>query len=638
MSIVSDSDASDLRDMLSSLGSSDWKIKSTLTAPPPSLKPSSRRIMPTKRGLPPGVRRLRTPSDLSGCHVLALRAILDEIEARGQSISELRALVSEIAPSQAVHLGYSDDNNRVQRMKRSINALEIASDLAHDISYILDEEIKSAKDQLSVLSLQHGIASLPDDILSDVLLYAVRPTYPSTDMLLFISKEKECIRAAIKLSHVCSRFRSLVLSRSHIWNTLSNQITNVDLIRHCTKHAKKAPLKLYLESLGYPLSNDRFETFTTVCLESAANWHQLVLQATDSELWTNEESMVRLQTMSNNVSLFSRLTNGYKFPFINSLELDFERISAKVDLRDEKFHPHLHWTLPSLTRFSFSGNIPLPFSNDIKHLSISYEYQPGRILDMYQLLMFFAFCSSLESVDLKLTEWTSTTPCETKTFPFVKSVSFSFSDCSVDFIRTFCRALYFPDARKMTLQLNFQPSDPPPRNRFKRERHTDYGALMSEILTQHHYSGLTGLDLDLSPKRIYETTSDDLIQALYSPPFFRLPSLGDLTLSASGGWNLISLLDVPEDVHIPALQSLTLLVRSGDWDRVSGWIVALFVRIKEQEKLYRFKTLRIKLIHDFTHETESEIKSNRDLFERNVRNCVSQADPRIRVEIISNQD
>jgi len=148
----------------------------------------------------------------------------------------------------------------------------------------------------------------------------------------------------------------------------------------------------------------------------------------------------------------------------------------------------------------------------------------------------------------------------------------------------------------MSLRLDFSGYTPSFQPVY--QSHIKYAASMSEILLQHSYIGIKRLDLDLSPRIVRET------QAPYSPPFTNLPNLEDLTLSESSshGWATIKLLEIPDGVRIPALRSLTMKVELMDWHLVSGWVVALMARLKQQGDLDKFRLLRIQGLHENNRE------------------------------------
>ncbi len=151
----------------------------------------------------------------------------------------------------------------------------------------------------------------------------------------------------------------------------------------------------------------------------------------------------------------------------------------------------------------------------------------------------------------------------------------------------------------MVLQLDFQNCTP--SSLVIHRSHIRYGTLISDILSQHSYVGITSLDLDLSPRIVRG------VPAPFLPPFADLPNLEDLTLSPICDWPVLKLLEVPDGVRIPALRSLTMRVEFGDWHLVSGWVVALLARLKQQGDLDKFKLLNVHELYE-THHKVSDLE------------------------------
>ncbi|KLO13168.1 hypothetical protein SCHPADRAFT_997598 [Schizopora paradoxa] len=612
-------ESSDIHDVLASLGSAvGWQPTTVTTRleterwPIPDFSPYQAGQGSEERGVP-----------LEDRAFVALKAIYEGLEMANRPRSEegLTEWLQEMVtvPFETVALGESfEDRNAVWLAKRSCEALEAAAKLAQRLSLIIGGQAKRVRRQVEALQLQYGISSLPDDILSDILVLVTECEDRYDDMSL-TERHQERLQTAMKLLHVCSRFRLLLLDRPQVWSFLSIDISNIGMVRHCIKYSKSAPLHICVENLGSPFSTVEFETFVTECLKSAENWRHLTLQLPHFETMTEQQTAC-FEGMLENISSFTRLTNEYSFCSLESLEMRFNGpFAVEVDLQDEKFHPYLRWTLPSLSRLSVWGAIPIPFNNNIRDLQIFYISDRTLTLDLHQLSAFFAFCSSLEDVEIRLTDWQSIAPCEPVPIPGVKRITYDFNRCSVSVIRTVCGTLQFPEAKTMSLGLRFlrgASSDVV----FSRGPHFGYGAVMSDIL--RCYTGLKSLHLDLSPLRIRGRLGP------YLPPFPKLSGLEHLMLSASAGWELLDLREVPSGVRIPALQSLALFMELGDWPRISGWVNALIARLEQQGDLGNLSLLRIYRVQRHGRRPDAE------WFQLKEEICECISVPQIRVEIM----
>ncbi len=84
----------------------------------------------------------------------------------------------------------------------------------------LSRQTEALKTQIRTLRLRGGLSSLPDEVLAIVLKYATTASAPFDDdegrsATLFT-------KASIKLSHVCQRFRFLMMQISSFWSCIFN--------------------------------------------------------------------------------------------------------------------------------------------------------------------------------------------------------------------------------------------------------------------------------------------------------------------------------------------------------------------------------------------------------------------------------
>ncbi len=91
------------------------------------------------------------------------------------------------------------------------DVLRTIQDEASGIWYWVSGQIDACEAHISSLKLRSGFSSLPDEVLLDVLEF-VALEHTTADGV---------IAAATMLSHVCSRFRVLVVSSVHLWNRIS---------------------------------------------------------------------------------------------------------------------------------------------------------------------------------------------------------------------------------------------------------------------------------------------------------------------------------------------------------------------------------------------------------------------------------
>ncbi len=83
------------------------------------------------------------------------------------------------------------------------------------------EQLEDCNNQITTIRSRGTFSSLPDEILSSVLEYAA--FYPEAKNTVYGNREKaqsiiNAVNAAIKVSSVCSRFRTLAIHSPNLWN------------------------------------------------------------------------------------------------------------------------------------------------------------------------------------------------------------------------------------------------------------------------------------------------------------------------------------------------------------------------------------------------------------------------------------
>ncbi len=104
----------------------------------------------------------------------------------------------------------------VKRARDALREVELANDLVKQLQPYLRAQYQSARQKVNALRLRTRFTSLPKNVLSEVLVLATRPRYVSSRTVLDVDEEMQSIKQARTLSHVCRRFRSIILSKTHI--------------------------------------------------------------------------------------------------------------------------------------------------------------------------------------------------------------------------------------------------------------------------------------------------------------------------------------------------------------------------------------------------------------------------------------
>lgn len=105
---------------------------------------------------------------------------------------------------------FSKGFDRLRRAREQLHELESTKSLLNQLQSLLNAHCRTVKQKMTTMTLRIGVASLPDEILSDILLLSASPrrlaTRPPIEFSL--EPERQVLQEAITLSHVCRRFYS----------------------------------------------------------------------------------------------------------------------------------------------------------------------------------------------------------------------------------------------------------------------------------------------------------------------------------------------------------------------------------------------------------------------------------------------
>lgn len=146
-----------------------------------------------------------------------------------------------------------------------------------ELGRFLFAQCQDANQKLNAISSRVGVSSLPDEILSEILILATRPRCKALPNEMDIYTEMDALQKAEDLSHVCRRFRSLVLGAQCIWNIISESM-NKPLLKICAERSKQVSMDVLIESFGlHQTGVECFSTFFRTCLLSSARWGSLTI-------------------------------------------------------------------------------------------------------------------------------------------------------------------------------------------------------------------------------------------------------------------------------------------------------------------------------------------------------------------------
>ncbi len=378
-----------------------------------------------------------------------------------------------------------DKFESISRAQESLRELELAGSLAKRLGILLDTEHQAATEKVNAMTLWVRVSSLPNEILSEILVLATRPLC----IPLYVDDvavEMQALREARSLSHVCRRFRSLVLDTPRIWNIISEHMMDTSQVRACIKRSKQMPMDILLEHYGlHQRGRECFSTFFRSCLLSSNHWRSLKIGKFFYSYVDRHQPHQMWEEIGDNMLSIGRLSGQLALPNLKRLIIHFNQIT-NTEHWETKFHPYWQWSMPSLAELRLTGCHPPPagvsFIDSLRSFSILFELGGGQVYEMAQLGIFLSSCKVLEKVSLRFANWNSATPYLLhRGAATVQDAEFTFHNCTPAAGMAMCKSFQFPEASKLSVALwSFDEEES--ENQESREKQE---ALIREFLLRH---------------------------------------------------------------------------------------------------------------------------------------------------------
>ncbi|KLO18979.1 hypothetical protein SCHPADRAFT_97325 [Schizopora paradoxa] len=200
--------------------------------------------------------------------------------------------------------------------------------------------------RLNSALLRIGVASLPDEILSHILAFASHHESTSDDLSTF-GKEKQFF-STVSLSHVCRRFRRVVLSTPQFWTSVSDSM-QPSLVEVCLARSGAMPLDIFLDSFGNIQVYSEFHggEFSNVLVRSSPRWKNLTIRAAPFDA---EMHLPPLEIMNAPQLRILSIRSLLKFP------MDPNDPQSQISICHK-------WTIPRLQSLNIYQFIPPPFQH-----------------------------------------------------------------------------------------------------------------------------------------------------------------------------------------------------------------------------------------------------------------------------------
>lgn len=492
---------------------------------------------------------------------------------------------------------HSQSLTAVKHGRESVKELEKVLSFVEHLRIILGTQYQSARRDVDALAFRTGFSSLPDEIVAEILVFATRPSKTKSSAHIDIVAEMRALAEARSLSHVCRRFRSLVLNSSRIWGVISEHMTNLSEVKFVINHSGTTPMTVVLDHCGLlQRSNLKFQKFFETCLLSSNRWSSFTLGNHSYQDTNRGHSAFRWLDVRSNISTISRITTNLTLPVIRRLCVDYSAFLVPEHL-DAKFHPYLRWSMPNLTELRLSGCHPPPaqtsFSSTLRSVSIHFETASGPAYTMSRLKSFLASCDVLETVNIYLVGWTSVVNMSGPPLAVsrVQKALLSFYECTPAVVDTFCHSIHYPNAAALHLTLSDLRFETMNTNGDQESASSKYESLIRKFLI--HHPSVKSLEISFRPSTRVCTP--------IVVPITVLPALEVLSLSfASWGeldfWKETSSASFPAIAfRLPPIRRLELtdVDLEKEWRSVSNWTKRFFAQMKEQGDLDAFEMLAI---------------------------------------------
>ncbi|KLO18980.1 hypothetical protein SCHPADRAFT_899317 [Schizopora paradoxa] len=323
--------------------------------------------------------------------------------------------------------------------------------LAECLSFVQEESER----RLNSALLRIGVASLPDEILSVIFAFASQcesiqddhNPYNRGDR--FVSKNVKQFFSAVSLSHVCRRFRHIILSAPEFWTSIWDNM-RPGVVEFCLVRSGAMPLELFLDSFCNAHSHPEFysDEFSSKLIASSPRWRNLTIKVAPFDVVMRQSPFESVEAPQlKTLSIHSPL----KFP------VDPDNIESRISACHK-------WAVPLLQSLNIYQFIPPPFhhATSLRNLHVELGVQTlaggslGWILDINALGQFLQSFPALANLSMKIAEPHSViNPPSAASFslPNVENVTLSFPSCKSSMIAHLLGNIRFPASS--TLNVSF---------------------------------------------------------------------------------------------------------------------------------------------------------------------------------------
>ncbi|KLO14097.1 hypothetical protein SCHPADRAFT_332759 [Schizopora paradoxa] len=350
-------------------------------------------------------------------------------------------------PSSCISLSHDTHQARedVETAEQSMVAMDVlrpAVQATRDVLSWVEAQFTACEGHVRSLKLRAGFLTLPDEILSVVLVYASHQG-SETD----IDDIEDSVKAATVLSHVCSRFRTLVLTTPSHWNRISS-LMNLEAINTCFLRCGSAGVHIAMSASCLEEGDDY--AFWRRISDEAHLWHHFAFQsmkewhARPLEIWA---AAIRDDQIE--APLLSELLVRYPSSVLRS-----ENPLLGPKPGDEARHFYSRWSTPTLRTMHTENIIPVPFSGATSlttlRIELNFKHFAQQAGSFYPLALakFLSSCPVLAHLTLKISNCYKAVVhllAAKVEIPSISSLTVCFMYCSRNVAVSLLDQIHFPN-------------------------------------------------------------------------------------------------------------------------------------------------------------------------------------------------
>lgn len=472
------------------------------------------------------------------------------------------------------------DRKRVEQASTMRSDLLAAMDALDTIRQCISGQAAVLDGHIEACTVRRGFVSLPNEILSVVLEHAANEQYNTEAWTIVHS-----VQAATKLSHVCKRFRHLIVNLPGLWNRWTNLGKSFPgMLPSCILRSGNSGSKLLVSALleeEFPEYAERIEEFLRIVYPKHKFWDHFVLNCRRWEChqFSDKELMV-----------LAKVSNGVVVPSLTILDIQYHDVVLRILQERGNSLPAVHfystWSTPRLQSMVTKNFIPVPFSGSqsLKSLSLSIGFDTfttPHVFDIVGLLSFLSSCPVVEDITLSVGGADSSVPSSSISHPvemrFVSNLHLHVKLCNSNPLRLFFEHIRFPALSRLVFYI---------QTSLKNETSRDIEASSRKIIhavfpNAEVFQNLSSMVLWVSAGRDFHTGFEPFVNLFRHyppiPPASCVPKLRDLEISPPHGWEL--------DSSFPAIE--TLVVRGLCY--VECWIIPMLKLLESRGDLEKLQ-------------------------------------------------